>query len=123
LECKYPQTTVNHRSSQRPHSISITRYRILSDKHAELEESRVPKAAKLAKFQSRHKEFKKEVVDIKASLAREQKTLAELTAQTKILQASTKNQEKELASINVRIDNLINAATPIREEIVTIMAQ
>jgi hypothetical protein len=28
---------------------------ILSDKHAELEESRVPKAAKFAKFQSRHK--------------------------------------------------------------------
>jgi hypothetical protein len=49
--------------------------------------------------------------------------LAELTAQTKTLQASTKNQEEELASINVRIDNLINAATPIREEIVTIVAQ
>jgi hypothetical protein len=49
--------------------------------------------------------------------------LAELTAQTKILQASTKNQEKELASINGRIDNLITAASTIREEIVTIMAQ
>jgi hypothetical protein len=30
-----------------------------------------------------------------------------------------KNQEKELASINVRIENLITAATPIREEIIT----
>jgi hypothetical protein len=49
--------------------------------------------------------------------------MAELTAQTETLQASTKNQEKELASINVRINNLINAATPIRDEIVTIVAQ
>jgi hypothetical protein len=49
---------------------------ILSDEHAELEESRVPKAAKLAKFQSRHKQLDKKVVEIKASLAREQKTLA-----------------------------------------------
>jgi hypothetical protein len=63
------------------------------------------------------------VIDIKASLEREHKTLAELTAQTKILQASTKNQEKELASINERIDNLVNEAAPIREEIITIVAQ
>jgi predicted ATP-grasp superfamily ATP-dependent carboligase len=49
--------------------------------------------------------------------------LANLTAQTKNLQASTENQEKELASINVRIDDLITAATPIREEIISIMAQ
>jgi hypothetical protein len=49
--------------------------------------------------------------------------LGKLAAQTKNLQASTKNQEKELASINVRIDNLINAAIPIGEEIATIMAQ
>jgi uncharacterized protein YlaN (UPF0358 family) len=49
--------------------------------------------------------------------------LEKLTAQTKNLQASTKNQEKELASINVRIDNLITTAIPIREEIVTIMTQ
>jgi hypothetical protein len=94
---------------------------ILCDEHAELEESRVPFA--LAKFRSRHKELDKKVVDIKASLAREQKTLAELTAQTKTVQASTEKQEKELASINVRIDDLINAATPIREEIITIVAQ
>jgi hypothetical protein len=56
-------------------------FSVLSDKHAELEESRKPKAAKLAKFQSRHKELNKKVVDIKARLAREHKTLANLTAQ------------------------------------------
>jgi hypothetical protein len=95
----------------------------LSDEHAELEESRVPKAAELAKFQSRHKELDKKVVDIKASLAIEQKTLAKLTAQTKNLQASTKSQEKELASDNERIGSLITTATPIREEIFTIMTQ
>jgi uncharacterized coiled-coil DUF342 family protein len=49
--------------------------------------------------------------------------LAELTAQAKILQASTKNQDKELASINERIDNLVDEAAPIREEIITIVAQ
>jgi predicted ATP-grasp superfamily ATP-dependent carboligase len=49
--------------------------------------------------------------------------LEKLTAQIKNLQASTKNQENKVASINVRIDNLITTATPIREEIVTIMAQ
>jgi seryl-tRNA synthetase len=96
---------------------------ILSDKQAEPEESRIPKAAKLAKFQSRHKELDKKVVHTKASLEREHKTLAELTAQTKTLQASTKNQEKELASINERIDSLVTAATPIREEIITFVAQ
>jgi septal ring factor EnvC (AmiA/AmiB activator) len=72
---------------------------VLSDKHAELEESCVPKAAKLAKFQSRHKELNRKVVDIKANIAREHKPLKNLTAQTKNLQASKKNQEKELASI------------------------
>jgi hypothetical protein len=86
---------------------------VLSDKHAELEESRIPKAVELAKFQSRHKEFNKKVVDIKANLSREHKTLENLTAQTKTLQASKKKQEKELASINERIDNLITTAAPI----------
>jgi hypothetical protein len=123
LERKYPRTTVDHRSSQRPQSISITRYQIKWQTFRTGRISRT-KGAKLAKFRSRHKELDKKVEEIKTSLAREQKTLAELTAQTKTLQASTKKQEKnELASINVRIDNLITAATPIREEIVTIMAQ
>jgi hypothetical protein len=49
--------------------------------------------------------------------------LEKLTAQTKNLQVFTKNQGKELASINERINDLITAATPIREEIITIMAQ
>jgi hypothetical protein len=66
---------------------------ILSDEHAELEESRVRKASELTKFQSRHKELDKKVVDIKASLAREQKTLAELTAQTKPFRLSQKTRK------------------------------
>jgi chromosome segregation ATPase len=96
---------------------------VLSDKHAELEETRKPKDAKFAKFQSKRKELDKKVVHIRASLEREHKTLAELTAQTKTLQASTNNQEKELAGINEKIDNLVDVATPIREEILTIVAQ
>jgi hypothetical protein len=55
----------------------------LSDEHAELEESRVSKAAELTKFQSRHKKLDKKAVEIKASLARELKALKKLAAQPK----------------------------------------
>jgi hypothetical protein len=96
---------------------------VLSDEHAELEETRKPKAAELAKFQSKHKELDRKVIHIRASLEREHKTLAELTAQTKTLQASTKKQEKELAGINKSIHNLVDAVAPIREEILAIVAQ
>jgi uncharacterized coiled-coil DUF342 family protein len=49
--------------------------------------------------------------------------LEKLAAQTKDLQASTKSQEKELTRINERIKSLINRATSIQEEIVTIKPQ
>jgi seryl-tRNA synthetase len=102
-------STIAAANNHNPYPLLATK---LSDKHAELEESRVSKAAELAKFQSRHKELDKKVVEIKASLAREQKTLEKLIAQTKNLQVSTKSQEKE-SSINERIDSLITTATPI----------
>jgi hypothetical protein len=86
---------------------------ILSDKHAELEATRVTKAAELEKFQSRHNELFKEVIAIKASLAKEQKALEKLTAQTKDLEASTKSEKKELVRINKRINTLVGKAAPI----------
>jgi hypothetical protein len=85
------QSTIAAANDHNPYPSLSTK---LSDKHAELEESCVPKDAELAKFQSRHKELDKKVVDIKASLAIEQKTLAKLTAQAKSLQPSMQNQEK-----------------------------
>jgi hypothetical protein len=49
-------STIAAANSHNPYPSLAT---ILSDEHAELEESLVSKAAKLAKFQSRHKELNK----------------------------------------------------------------